>query len=606
MGRRIDKRMKKYIWFALLLLVLGVAKPKPLRVLAREDIHIEQTQETAPELKVYMQGVKETDTGLEARITGDALPDGIVLKQSGEIEKFSKSGEGIHYMILFDNSGSVDEKQFKEVKNQLIQMRKTLGKRDSMTLWTVGCKDKSNGNPQKIVPTQKGDKKSDIKAIKNIKRFNTKKSGTLLYDALTQRLQEADNKKKRTVILLLTDGEDDSQKPKHDVQKYAVNQAVKEGRVPVYGILLKNISKKPNKEKVNNTKNYIFGVKIKESVRGGGAYEDCSTKKSSAKSVKKAFGAIQKRLKENTYIVTFKEQYNSNRVTANARLAIGETKFEKGFFYKDYQPDTVAPMLADIKQTSDNSIQFVITDNQTTQIRGADIKENYIVKSKDKKDSKTWVIEEVKVNPLEDSYELVFKNNLYTGGYTLECNNITDISQEQNVLSETFDFSFQGIDREKENRERFIKSYWWIALIVLVVIIGIVLIIIVKLKPGKVVEIEKGDTFEADTKLIRLTITDRAGTVKDIEWNVEGSIFIGRSANTCNIYFDDDRLSRQHFVIEVTKMACYIEDLQTTNATFVNGVKIGGRRMLLDGDIITAGREKFVFHTVGDGGGNAE
>ena len=42
-------------------------------------------------------------------------------------------------------------------------------------------------------------------------------------------------------------------------------------------------------------------------------------------------------------------------------------------------------------------------------------------------------------------------------------------------------------------------------------------------------------------------------------------------------------------------MACYIEDLETTNSTFVNGVKITGKRMLLDGDVITAGRENLSF-----------
>ena len=125
------------------------------------------------------------------------------------------------------------------------------------------------------------------------------------------------------------------------------------------------------------------------------------------------------------------------------------------------------------------------------------------------------------------------------------------------------------------------------------------MIIIIKKKPGKIVEVDAKDLVKADTKKIRLTITDRKGTVKDVEWNVEGSIFVGRS-DICNIFFDDDRLSRQHFVIEVTKMACYIEDLETTNDTFVNGVKITARRMLLDGDVITAGREKFVFHTVND------
>ena len=80
-----------------------------------------------------------------------------------------------------------------------------------------------------------------------------------------------------------------------------------------------------------------------------------------------------------------------------------------------------------------------------------------------------------------------------------------------------------------------------------------------------------------------------------MDWDVEGSLFVGRS-DICNIYFDDDRLSKQHFVVEVNKMGCYIEDLESTNGTFVNGVKITSRRMLLDGDIITVGREKIVFH----------
>ena len=100
---------------------------------------------------------------------------------------------------------------------------------------------------------------------------------------------------------------------------------------------------------------------------------------------------------------------------------------------------------------------------------------------------------------------------------------------------------------------------------------------------------------KAESREIRLTITDRKGTIKNVEWKVEGSLFIGRS-DICNIFFDDDRLSKQHFVIEANKMGCYIEDLESLNGTFVNGVNLSNRRMLLDGDIITAGREKFIFH----------
>jgi len=84
------------------------------------------------------------------------------------------------------------------------------------------------------------------------------------------------------------------------------------------------------------------------------------------------------------------------------------------------------------------------------------------------------------------------------------------------------------------------------------------------MKRRRPVIIREGTTAEEavspDTKRIKLVITDRAGQVKEVEWNVEGSIFIGRS-EMCNIFFDDDRLSRQHFAIEVTKVACYIEEI---------------------------------------------
>ena len=51
--------------------------------------------------------------------------------------------------------------------------------------------------------------------------------------------------------------------------------------------------------------------------------------------------------------------------------------------------------------------------------------------------------------------------------------------------------------------------------------------------------------------------------------------------------------------MEITLSGCYIEDLDTTNGTFVNGVKMTGRRRISDGDVVTAGREKFIFHTLG-------
>ena len=133
------------------------------------------------------------------------------------------------------------------------------------------------------------------------------------------------------------------------------------------------------------------------------------------------------------------------------------------------------------------------------------------------------------------------------------------------------------------------------SLIVLVILIGSIIILVIHRKHMEVAGVKPDELQKAESREIRLTITDRKGTIKNVEWKVEGSLFIGRS-DICNIFFDDDRLSKQHFVIEANKMGCYIEDLESLNGTFVNGVNLSNRRMLLDGDIITAGREKFIFH----------
>lgn len=42
-------------------------------------------------------------------------------------------------------------------------------------------------------------------------------------------------------------------------------------------------------------------------------------------------------------------------------------------------------------------------------------------------------------------------------------------------------------------------------------------------------EVPADDLMKADSKLIRLIITDRTGKIREVEWNVEGSIFVGRS-----------------------------------------------------------------------------
>lgn len=62
----------------------------------------------------------------------------------------------------------------------------------------------------------------------------------------------------------------------------------------------------------------------------------------------------------------------------------------------------------------------------------------------------------------------------------------------------------------------------------------------------------------------------------------------GRSKD-CDIYFDDPKMSRQHFALETDGMDVYITDLESSNGTFINGVRLEKRRKLLPNDEIAAG-----------------
>lgn len=590
MGRKI-----KSILFPIFVLacLFGSLSQEKCSVAAGMQIpyNVEQAVGKAPTVKAYVNGKKvSAKTKFSAKITGDNITESLDFRQK-DIRSFRKSGEGVRYIVLLDNSGSVDKKQFQQALKELAAMRKSLRKKDELIIYTVGT-DKSTGQKKKIISAKGGKNVSkDVKKIKKIKR-NKKK--TALYRSLTQILESTNGEKIRTVIVLITDGEDDSQGKSN--KSYEVNPLVKKTKVPIYGLLLKNISKKPNKAKMANTRKNLLNESVSR-----GYFEVCSSKGN----VKKGFKNIKSIIFDKTYVVSLREINNNNQITTNAKLSLiangTEIKVKSFSYNRIGEKDTEPPKVLDIEKVNSNTIQFKLQDDKSVTVIGAENKANYIVKSE--KDE-TCKIAEVKLKSGQGHiYEMVFQNDLFTGDYTITCNNITDSSEEKNDIKETYKFHFDGLSRSQENFKSVVKGYWWIILVVLVLVIGGIVIIIVKRKPGQIVEIHPNDLNRADSRQIRLTITDRVGTVKDVEWNVEGSIFVGRS-NICNIFFDDDRLSRQHFAIEVTKMACYIEDLETTNGTFVNGVKISGKRMLLDGDIITAGREKFEFHTVDSGGGD--
>lgn len=70
----------------------------------------------------------------------------------------------------------------------------------------------------------------------------------------------------------------------------------------------------------------------------------------------------------------------------------------------------------------------------------------------------------------------------------------------------------------------------------------------------------------------------------------EGGVSIGRSENN-EIFIDDTTVSSQHAKIYTYFDASYIEDLNSTNGTYINGKPVQ-KHLIKPGDVIHIGRLK--------------
>lgn len=84
-----------------------------------------------------------------------------------------------------------------------------------------------------------------------------------------------------------------------------------------------------------------------------------------------------------------------------------------------------------------------------------------------------------------------------------------------------------------------------------------------------------------------LIVQEGPGGPQEITLTLQNTL-IGRT-ETADITFDDTEISRQHAQIIRQGDDYFIEDQGSTNGTFVNGHRAGGRTALNDGDIIDLG-----------------
>ncbi len=85
----------------------------------------------------------------------------------------------------------------------------------------------------------------------------------------------------------------------------------------------------------------------------------------------------------------------------------------------------------------------------------------------------------------------------------------------------------------------------------------------------------------------------RDGALEGRRFELEGDHMIGREG--ADITLDDDQVSRRHARVSVAGATITIEDLGSTNGTFVNGAKIEAATTLAPGDTVRIGATTFAL-----------
>lgn len=90
----------------------------------------------------------------------------------------------------------------------------------------------------------------------------------------------------------------------------------------------------------------------------------------------------------------------------------------------------------------------------------------------------------------------------------------------------------------------------------------------------------------------RIIISDDTNESHELPLS-EGTVTIGRNKDN-DIQIDDDAVSAYHAKLVSFFKPTYIQDLRSTNGTYVNGERVM-EHTLTDGDIITIGKHKILF-----------
>lgn len=528
---------------------------------------VEQISIRMPQVRVYYRATQQ-ENSYEAYLGGKAL----TYRQTA---RFGDTGEGTDYYFLLDISASIPDDKFANIKSSIIQFATGLGENDHCILLAFG-----NETHQVLYGTESA---AEIESA--VGSLQNEDMETVLFQAIVQAAnmidQEAQTADKRRIIVAITDGEDcvTGQATAAEAQK-----TLQEKGIPLYAVAV-DVGKE---EYTNSFGEFARSSGGMISLYSEGECMDILT-------------GIRRTILD-SFVADFQSDSNvvSNvREDFTVKFLEHQVTTTREVVPTRWTADTEVPRILSAETQGDQKIKLTFSEP----VLGAGDQANYRVML----DEESVAVDSVSYveNNGEPSAVLTFNEPMYTGQYLIVLSNVTDASMEKNALTEQVQKDVKGVEKENAILQKF-REWWWLLLIlVLVVMIAVIAVIVSAYKKvkknkgviyvdGKVVLASDVDvkqhvsTSNMPTMRIKLNVRDRINGKCTLDATVNGSLMVGRSGD-CDIYFDDGKMSKQHFALETDGTNLFITDLESTNGTSVNGVRLNQRRKLEPGDEIAAG-----------------
>lgn len=555
--------------------------------LVAEEGKIEQVQAIKPKVRAFFylndETVLLTPDNVEAKL-GDSKVS---------VDKIYKWGqEGnlyMNYYVLLDVSGSMNDDYFDAAKTEIAHFpAKHMKVGDTITVYAVG------DTTELIVDAGTYNEMRDIED--KVMSLTNEADETYLDQAIIEVVEDVKENREasgnelpqsRDVIITFTDGVNESMV---GATQNEAEVALKNSGITMYGFL------EDDAEGDNSEAAKKFGEIARNT--GGQEYtfnaDDVAEKIADLCDKLQDVYVLEGMAQDNEMSNTLESFFITIFHDANQQILVFEGK---DVLVDKYIPDSTPPQVEYIKMLDDTKLEIKYSES----VINAGDRASYVIT---KDTGENIGIENVQYKDKDDVYVLYASETLYKGTYTIVINGVTDKTMEKNPLAQTeYTQEFDGPEYVEE-KESFFQKYWWIILVAFLLVLILIIVIVFRvIKKNKgVVVIDNKATLASNTDVkqhiilqneeegekLTLVLSSKGKSVKTIQANVKGSVIVGRS-DLCDIYIDDLAMSRQHFAIEFDGESFYVQDLDTTNGTSLNGIRLKHKRRLEPNDKITAG-----------------